>query len=944
MSIDKIIVKGARHHNLKNINLELPRNKLIVVTGLSGSGKSSLAFDTIYAEGQRRYVESLSAYARRFLEQLEKPDVDYIEGLSPAISIEQKTTHSNPRSTVGTVTEIYDYLRLLFARCGEPHCPSCGKPVNALSVDQILDILLSYEQKTKIQILAPIVRGRKGEYKKELNDLRKQGYVRVRVDSEIRELEQDIVLDKNFKHDIECVIDRLVIKDGIRERLADSVETALNLTGGTILALIQEPETEPVNERLLSTKFGCIECGVSFPDIEPRMFSFNSPYGGCEECQGIGEKSEFDPELIVPDESLTIMQGALTCISNMAGSKWYSNVFKGISKTFNIPLDKPFSTLSGKQREIIFYGGNKEIKVEFETRDGKSYYKSSMPWEGIVPMLKRRYEETTSDSMKDWYESFQRKIPCHECGGRRLKPFPLAITINGINIIQSTELPIKDALDFFANVDFDEKRAKISEKVLKEIIMRLNFLNNVGVGYLSLARKAGTLSGGEMQRIRLATQIGSQLVGVLYVLDEPTIGLHQRDNARLLETLTHLRDIGNTLIVVEHDEQTILSADWVVDLGPGAGVHGGYVVAEGTPKQIMENHKSLTGKYLTGEMHVEIPHERHEGSGHSIHLKGVTTNNLKSIDVEFPLGKLTVITGVSGSGKSSLINNTLYPVINEKINRKKSYVETYKEIAGYEHIDKIISIDQSPIGRTPRSNPATYTGLFTPIRELFSNLPDSNLKGYKPGRFSFNVSGGRCEVCAGQGQIKIEMAFLSDVYITCDQCNGKRYNRETLEIRYKGKNIADILDMTIEEGLEFFQNIPVVKRKLQTLVDVGLAYLKLGQSATTLSGGEAQRIKLATELSKKSTGKTFYLLDEPTTGLHFDDVKKLVEVLLRFVEKGNTVVVIEHNLDVIKVSDWVIDLGPEGGAEGGQIICQGTPEDVVSCKKSHTGKYLKEIL
>ncbi len=944
MSIDKIIIKGARHHNLKNINLELPRNELIVVTGLSGSGKSSLAFDTIYAEGQRRYVESLSAYARRFLEQLEKPDVDYIEGLSPAISIEQKTTHSNPRSTVGTVTEIYDYFRLLFARCGEPHCPGCGKPINALAVDQILDILLSYDEKTKVQILAPIVRGRKGEYKKELNDLRKQGFVRVRVDGEIKALEDEITLDKNFKHHIECVIDRIVIKKNIRERLADSVETALELSGGILLALIQTPEMKNPEERLLSTKFGCVECGLSFSDIEPRMFSFNSPYGGCEECQGIGEKSEFDPELIVPNEDVTIINGAIKCISNLRGSKWYRTIFEGLAKNYNFSLKDKFSKLSDKIRDAIFYGSEKEIKVEFETRDGKGHYKASMPWEGLIPMLKRRYEETASESMKEWYESFQRKIPCPKCHGRRLKPFPLAITINGKNIIQATELPIKDTIDFFENVNFDEKRAKISEKVLKEIIMRLNFLNNVGVGYLSLARKAGTLSGGEMQRIRLATQIGSQLVGVLYVLDEPTIGLHQRDNKRLLDTLTHLRDIGNTLIVVEHDEQTILSADYVVDLGPGAGIHGGYVVAQGTPQEIMKSSKSITGKYLTGKLHVEIPHERNEGNGHSVMLKGVTTNNLKNVDVEFPLGKFTVITGVSGSGKSSLINNTLYPVVNEKINRKKSYVSTYKEISGCEHVDKVINIDQSPIGRTPRSNPATYTGLFTPIRELFANLPDSKIRGYKPGRFSFNVSGGRCEVCSGQGQIKIEMAFLSDVYITCDQCKGKRYNRETLEIRYKGKTIADVLDMTIEEGLDFFQNIPTVKRRLTTLVDVGLAYLKLGQSATTLSGGEAQRIKLATELSKKNTGQTFYLLDEPTTGLHFDDVKKLVEVLLRFVDKGNTVVVIEHNLDVIKVADWVIDLGPEGGAEGGQIVCQGTPEDVVNCSKSHTGKYLKEIL
>ena len=944
MSVDKIIIKGARHHNLKNINLELPRYKLIVVTGLSGSGKSSLAFDTIYAEGQRRYVESLSAYARQYLDQLEKPDVDYIEGLSPAISIEQKTTHRNPRSTVGTVTEIYDYFRLLFARCGDPHCPECGKPIHAFSVDQIIDVVLQYPEKTKIQVLSPIARGKKGTFKKEMEGLKKQGFIRLRIDGEVHELENEIELDKNLKHNIEVIVDRIVIKEGIRTRIADSIETALKLSDGMVQFISTDIQTNQEKETLMSTSFGCSDCGLSFPEIQPRMFSFNNPYGGCEECQGIGEKSEFDPDLIVPDENKSIMEGALTCISNIRSSKWYLSTFKAVAKKYRFSLDTPFKDLSDNVKHVLFYGSNQEIEMEFETNDGKGYYRNMMQYEGLVTMLKRRYAETTSESQKEWYESFLRVVSCPACHGKRLKPFSLAVKINGKSIVDLTDMPIKDEIDFFQNIRFDAMRTQISEKILKEIIQRLTFLKNVGVGYLDLSRKAGTLSGGEMQRIRLATQIGSQLVGVLYVLDEPTIGLHQRDNQRLIDTLLQLRDIGNTLIVVEHDEQMIRNADYVVDLGPGAGIHGGNVVAEGTPEEIIHSKTSVTGKYLSGEIHVEIPHKRQEGNGKFIRLKNVTTNNLKNVSVDFPLGKFIAVTGVSGSGKSSLINNTLYPLLEDKINRKKSFVRTCEGIEGWEHVDKVINIDQSPIGRTPRSNPATYTGLFTPIRELFSNLPEAKIRGYNPGRFSFNVSGGRCETCEGAGQIRIEMAFLSDIYITCDVCKGKRYNRETLDIRYRGKNISDVLDMSIEEAHSFFENIPSIERKLKTLNEVGLSYIKLGQSATTLSGGEAQRVKLASELSRRSTGKTLYLLDEPTTGLHFDDVRKLIEVLLRFVENGNTVLVIEHNLDVIKVSDWVIDLGPEGGVEGGNLVCSGTPEELAQCKNSHTGKYLKDVL
>ena len=952
MEKNELIIKGARQHNLKNINLTLPRNKLIVITGLSGSGKSSLAFDTIYAEGQRRYVESLSAYARQFLGQMEKPDIDYIEGLSPAISIEQKTTSKNPRSTVGTITEIYDYFRLLFARCGTPFCYKCGKPISRQSIDQIMNDLLLLPIKTKLQILSPIVRGRKGEYKKELENLRKEGYIRVKINGEIRTLDEEIKLDKNKKHDIDVIIDRIVIKDEIRERLADSVETALKMSDGIVKVLIQKPNSDDKNnknnkeiEKTYSEKFGCHECGISLEEIQPRLFSFNSPFGACPVCHGLGEKMEFDPSLIIPNESLTIRNGAITTFkSNISDTTWYKTILESLGEKYDFDFDTPIKDFTQKQYDTLMYGSKEEFKIKYKSKTGKAEGVFHSKWEGLLPMVERRHRETSSDEVKSAYEQYMKIIHCPACKGHRLKPEALSIKIDGKSIYEITQMNVKDELKFFKCLKFDETNRKISDKIMKEIVSRLSFLNDVGLSYLTLDRKSGTLSGGESQRIRLATQIGSQLVGVMYVLDEPTIGLHQRDNEKLIKTLKHLRDLGNTLIVVEHDEQTIRTADYIVDLGPGAGVNGGNIVFEGTNKDLLSDDKSLTGAYINGKKKIETPLQYHPGNDKKIILKGANKNNLKNIDVEFPLGKFIAVTGVSGSGKSTLVNMILYKAIQSKLNRTRLKTNGYKEIKGVENIDKIIDIDQAPIGRTPRSNPATYTGMFTSIRELFAAHPEAKVRGYKPGRFSFNVKGGRCENCQGAGQIKIEMHFLPDIYVRCDVCKGKRYNTETLQVKYKGKSISDVLDMTVDEALEHFSNIPGICKKLNTLSEVGLGYIGLGQSATTLSGGEAQRIKLASELSKRSTGKTLYLLDEPTTGLHFDDVRKLIDVMVRFVDQGNTVLVIEHNLDVIKMADHIIDMGPEGGDGGGQVIFAGTPKEIIKEKKSFTGKFLKDVL
>lgn len=937
---DKIIVKGAKVHNLKNVSLEIPRDKLIVFTGLSGSGKSSLAFDTIYAEGQRRYVESLSSYARQFLGQMDKPDVESIEGLSPAISIDQKTTSRNPRSTVGTVTEIYDYLRLLYARVGVPHCPKCGKEITQQSVDQIVDQIMELPERSKIMILAPIIRGRKGTHEKVLENIKKQGFVRARIDGEIYDLTEDeIKLEKNIKHNIEAVVDRIIVKDGIEGRLTDSIETSLKMAEGLVLVNIIGEE-----DRLYSEHFACADCGISIDELAPRMFSFNSPFGKCERCDGLGTLMEIDEDLVVPNKDLSIRGGAISTWgdSRMKEESWTYCVLKALMEKYNFDLDTPYKDLPKKVQEVLMYGEPEKLKVTYTKENVTAVYNHS--FEGEINNLRRRYMETNSDTMKAEIEKYMSDNPCPKCKGARLKPEALAVTVGGKNIFEFTSMAIREELDFINSIDFSEKDKIISSQIIKEIQSRLSFLINVGLDYLDLARKAGTLSGGEAQRIRLATQIGSQLMGVLYILDEPSIGLHQRDNDRLISTLKQLRDVGNTLIVVEHDEDTMREADYIVDIGPGAGEHGGEIVAKGTLDEIMGNENSLTGKYLTGAKKVELPEERRKGNGNFITVKGAKENNLKNVTAKFPLGTLTMVTGVSGSGKSTLVNEILYKGLNKIVNKAKDLPGKFKEITGYENIDKIIDIDQSPIGRTPRSNPATYTGTFDIIRELFSQTQEAKMRGYKPGRFSFNVKGGRCEACSGDGIIKIEMQFLSDVYVPCEVCKGKRYNRETLEVKYKGKNIADVLNMTVEEALEFFENIPRIKNKLQTLMDVGLGYIRLGQPSTQLSGGEAQRIKLAYELSKRSTGKTLYILDEPTTGLHIHDVNRLVKILQRLVDGGNTVIVIEHNLDMIKCADYIVDLGPEGGDKGGTIIAIGTPEKIAEAKESYTGKYLKKYL
>ncbi|MDR1176894.1 MAG: excinuclease ABC subunit UvrA [Treponema sp.] len=939
--MDKLIIKGAREHNLKNIDLELPRDKLIVISGLSGSGKSSLAFDTIFAEGQRRYVESLSAYARQFLGRMDKPDLDYIEGLSPAISIEQKTTHRNPRSTVGTVTEIYDYYRLLYARIGIPHCPVCGREIKEQPIDQIIDTIMEMGEGTRVQLLAPVIRGKKGEHQKIIEDAKKAGFARARIDGVPVGLDEEIKLDKQKKHSIEIIIDRLVIGKDIRTRLAESVEAALDAADGIMVALIHGSDGD--TEQFFSQKNACPDCGISIPELQPRLFSFNNPYGACPSCSGLGIRMEFDPNLVIPNRELSFNEGG--CLPYNPDSAWHRSRFESLAKHFKFSLNTPFKNLPKKALDAILYGSKESIDIHYENKDKSGYFDYNTRFPGILADLKRRYMETQSPGIKDWLEKFMSQKPCEECGGRRLKPEALGVTVGGhLNIWELSSLSVSDSLKFFDTIKLDKNEKKIANQILKEINARLGFMKNVGLDYLTLERKSATLSGGEAQRIRLATQIGSSLVGVLYILDEPSIGLHQRDNQRLIDTLLYMRDLGNTLIVVEHDEQTLRTADYIVDLGPGAGVHGGHVVAQGNPRELMKSRESLTGRYLAGTLKMEIPAERRKGKGISLALKGVREHNLKNIDVEIPLGVFTCITGVSGSGKSTLLSDVLYPALANGIYGSSRQEGDYDSIEGIEYIDKVIDIDQSPIGRTPRSNPATYVGVFSGIRDLFSSLPDSKARGYKPGRFSFNVKGGRCENCQGDGTIKIEMNFLPDVYITCDVCHGKRFNKETLDIRYKGKNIADVLDMTIEEAAEFFEYIPHVARKMDTLLSVGLGYVKLGQSALTLSGGEAQRVKLALELSKRSTGKTLYILDEPTTGLHFADVKQLMEVIQRLVDQENTVVMIEHNLDVLLQADHIIDLGPEGGDRGGELVVTGTPEELTRCSKSYTGFYIKEML
>ncbi len=936
----KIIVKGARAHNLKNIDLEIPRDKLIVFTGLSGSGKSSLAFDTIYAEGQRRYVESLSSYARQFLGQMEKPDVDYIEGLSPAISIDQKTTSKNPRSTVGTVTEIYDYLRLLYARVGVPHCPECGREIKKQTVDDIVDRILQMDEGTKIQILSPVVRGQKGEHVKVFESAKKSGYVRARVDGNVYDLSEKIKLDKNKRHDIEIIVDRLVVKESIRSRLADSVETASSLAEGLVLFDVIGGE-----EQLFSQNYACPDHGTCIEELEPRMFSFNNPYGACNTCSGLGVFMKIDEDMVIPDRTLSVNEGAIKASGWSLGdsgsiAKMY---FEGLAKHYKFSLDTPIEELPGKIIDILLYGTNGEkITMERNTQFMTGTYRTD--FEGVINNLQRRYNETSSEWSRNEIEQYMSEQCCPECSGARLKKEILCVTVGGININEFTQMPVSQELEFIKNLVLSERDAKIARLILREIRERLQFLISVGLEYLTLARSAGTLSGGESQRIRLATQIGSSLTGVLYILDEPSIGLHQRDNSRLIETLRHLRDIDNTLIVVEHDEETMLSADYIVDVGPGPGIHGGEIVAAGTPEEIMANENSLTGQYLSGKKKIELPEERRKGNGKKLKITGARENNLKNIDVEIPLGTLTCVTGVSGSGKSSLVNEILNKKLAAELNGARRYAGKHDKITGIKHLDKVINIDQSPIGRTPRSNPATYTGVFTDIRDLFAATTDSKVRGYKANRFSFNVKGGRCEACQGDGIVKIEMNFLADIYVPCEVCHGTRYNRETLEVKYGGKSIYDVLEMTVEEGMNFFSAVPKVKRKLETLYNVGLGYIKIGQPATTLSGGEAQRVKLATELARVATGKTIYILDEPTTGLHTADVARLIKVLQQLVDSGNTVLVIEHNLDVIKTADYIIDLGPEGGNKGGEIVACGTPEEVAECEKSYTGQYLKRIL
>ena len=936
-----IRVQGARVNNLKNISVEIPRDKLVVLTGLSGSGKSSLAFDTIFAEGQRRYVESLSSYARMFLGQMDKPDVDAIDGLSPAISIDQKTTSRNPRSTVGTVTEIYDYLRLLWARCGTPHCPKCGKEIRRQTIDQIVDQIMGLPERTKFQILSPVVRGKKGEHQKVFDDARRGGYARVRVDGSLYELTEEIPLDKNKKHHIEVVVDRLIMKSDLARRLTDSVETAANLSGGLVIL----NELEGDKDTLFSQNYACEDCGISMPELSPRMFSFNNPYGACPVCSGLGTQQVADPLLIIPDRSKSILQGAIQASgwNNVRDDSISRMYFEALAKKYHFSLNDPIESLPQQALDVILYGtGTEKLTIYYERANGRGTLER--PFEGVVNNVARRLTETQSDAMRKELEECMSERPCPKCHGKRLSDISLAVTVGGMNIMDFCALPISEELKFIDNLKLTGSMAVIAEQIVREIRSRLSFLQAVGLSYLTLSRSAATLSGGESQRIRLATQIGSSLIGVLYILDEPSIGLHQRDNDKLLATLKRLRDLGNTLIVVEHDEDTMRAADYLIDIGPGAGAHGGQVVACGTPAEVMANPNSLTGQYLSGKKKIEVPKERRKGNGNFLTVRGAQENNLKNLDVSIPLGTFTCVTGVSGSGKSSLVNEIIYKKLGADLNRMKVHPGRCKAIEGEEFLDKVICIDQSPIGRTPRSNPATYTNLFNDIRDLFSSTPDAKARGYAAGRFSFNVRGGRCEACSGDGQLKIEMHFLPDIYVPCEVCKGKRYNRETLEVHYKGKSIADVLEMTVEEALEFFRDLPKLEAKLRTLSEVGLGYIRLGQSSTTLSGGEAQRVKLATELSKRSTGRTIYILDEPTTGLHTDDVKKLLEVLQRLVDAGNTVLVIEHNLDVIKCADYLLDLGPEGGSGGGTLVTSGTPEEVAACEQSYTGQYLRKML
>ncbi len=938
---DKIIVKGARANNLKNIDVTIPRDKLVVMTGLSGSGKSSLAFDTIYAEGQRRYVESLSSYARMFLGQMDKPDVDYIEGLSPAISIDQKTTSKNPRSTVGTVTEIYDYLRLLWARIGTPHCPKCGREIRQQTIDQIIDQVLSLPEGTRIQVMAPVIRGKKGEHAKVFEDAKRSGYVRARVDGNLYELDEEIKLEKNKKHNIEIVVDRLIIRPDIQQRLTDSVETASGLSGGlVVINLLREEQ-----DLMFSQNYACEDCGISIEELTPRMFSFNNPFGACPACTGLGSQMKVDPALVVPDEKLSILDGAIQApgwgnIRSDGISRMY---FDALAKKYHFSLTTPWNELTREVRDIILYGtGGEKLELHYDQPRGKGVLYQT--FEGICNNIERRYTETQSDASKRELEEMMAECPCPACKGMRLKKESLAVTVGNMNIHDYTQMSVVDELNWVEELELTHQQHLIGDRILKEIKSRLGFLQSVGLGYLTLSRSAGTLSGGESQRIRLATQIGSSLMGVLYILDEPSIGLHQRDNDKLLATLRDLRDMGNTLLVVEHDEDTMRAADYLIDIGPGAGIHGGQVVAAGTPEEVMANPNSLTGQYLSGKKKIPVPGARRPGNGKFLRVIGAAENNLRHVDVDFPLGTFTAVTGVSGSGKSSLVNEILFKRLGADLMRMKVHPGRCDAIEGIEHLDKVVNIDQSPIGRTPRSNPATYTGLFNDIRDLFASTQEAKSRGYGPGRFSFNVRGGRCEACSGDGVLKIEMHFLPDIFVPCEVCKGRRYNRETLEVHYKGKNIAEVLDMTVDEGVEFFSALPKLRNRLQTLQDVGLGYVKLGQPSTELSGGEAQRVKLATELSKQATGKTIYILDEPTTGLHTDDVRKLLEVLQRLVDNGNTVVVIEHNLDVIKCADWLIDLGPEGGDGGGTIVCTGTPETVAACEASYTGQYLKKML